>query len=88
MSSSFWALNLKGIDGLFSGVSRCCSVWLVACEHVAARRMITYHLKGCAPRGAGDLKGPLLLLERGAKRSCAASKRPRRNLGGHCDVKL
>lgn len=62
--------------------------WLGACEHAAARRTITYHLKGCAARGAGDLERPLLLVERRAQRSRAASKRPRRDLGGHCDVRL
>lgn len=59
MSRSFWALNLKGIDGLFSGVSRCyTAVRASSMAKLVSRE--TYDIETVAPRDRGGGKGPTL----------------------------
>jgi hypothetical protein len=85
MSFSFWALNLKGMLRLFSGVSRCCErevrhMWRGVGVGEARR---TYHVQAVAPGRGRDTELALLLSRGGAQDTRAAAESPGCEFGGH-----
>lgn len=84
MSFSFCALNLKGIDRLFSGESRCYSRHVSMLWQDNARCFAPpYHIEGCGPLRRRDLKASPLRFCGAPKSSCTAAKRPGRKSGRH-----
>ena len=87
MSFSFWALNLKGMLRLFSGVSRCCESAVRQLRRgvrVRRARKRTYHVQTVAPRRGRDTELALLLARGGAQDTRAAAEGPGSEFGGHC----
>lgn len=89
MSFSLAALNLNGIDRLFSGVSRCCLAVRVEVQkewRLRSAVQATYDIETVAAgRGSGG-EGALLVGCWCAQHSSAGSEGPGRKFGCHCVV--
>lgn len=82
MSFSFWALNLKGILGLLSGLSRCL-LDISDAAMLPSTRALTYHIESVASRSGRDGERTILLPRGGAVYSRGASECCWDELGSH-----
>lgn len=84
ISSSFCTVNLKGIEGLFSGVSRCCKV----CQRCNRKqegigRSTDHHERVASDRRCDAERAPLSSLEL-AQGARSAAIHERYQLRSHC----